>query len=121
MSNELKFSGVNRSIEQIFKKILNLKNMYKKLHKPNATGQSPITWEFYDQVHEIMQNNHYFNQSNAIISDSSSENTSIPNKVGRKRKSMEPIQKLCDLIEKDSKMIEEQFNSVRNSFEADLS
>ena len=61
--------GYKRTPVQIQKKIANLKTDYRK-YKPGTTGASLSSWKWFNDMHEILQERHFYNESMASTYDS---------------------------------------------------
>ena len=63
--------GVSKMKDQIINKMQKLRSKYREeVVSMGSTGASPSEWRFFDDMKEILKNNHYYNPDLASISES---------------------------------------------------
>ena len=106
--------GVSKTKDQIANKMQKLRLKYREeVVSIGSTGASPSDWCFFDDMKEILKNNHYYNPDLASISESplpfgkEKRNSIIETSKSKKQKTSENKHYVCQCLEEVKKHREE--------------
>ena len=114
--------GVSKTKDQIANKMQKLRLKYREeVVSMGSTGASPSDWCFFDDMKEILKNNHYYNPDLASISESplpfgkEKRNSIIETSKSKKQKTSENKHYVCQCLEEVKKHREEMVQERREA------
>ena len=108
-------NGTNRSIDQVKKKIAQLKQTYRKESKSSMkTGASPSTWPHFNDVHEIMHQSHFFNAEHDLTSESLEPANKPQKRKCRTNKKTKLVQKVEEIIQNENEFNQQIVSALQD-------